>query len=123
MTTMNRKCTNRSSGRIRISFANIAEGTHGGNITKKTDGAITTRFLLGKRGSDDDHITPCTAVTDIPLGIITDEAAAAEDLINVGLFGSSSETRKTILGGTVAVGDFITTDANGKGQKLPTASG
>ena len=106
-----------------IAFANIAEGTHGGNTTKKTDAAITTRFLFGKKGSDDDHIIPCTASTDIPLGVITDEAAAAEELVNVGLFGSSSETRRITLSGTVVVGDFLVTDSTGKGQKLPVSTG
>jgi len=107
----------------RLAFANIAEGTHAGNITKKTDGAITTRYLLAKRGSDDDHITPCTAATDIPLGVITDEAAAAEEPVNMALLGSRGETLRITLGGTVAQGDFLTTDSTGKAQKLPATTG
>ena len=109
--------------RRRAAFANIAEGTHHGHITKMADGAITTRFLFAKRGSDDDHVTPCTAASDIPIGVLTDEAAAAGDYVDVALFGSADETRKITLGGTVAQGDFLVTDTAGKAQKLPVASG
>ena len=114
---------NRTIGPPMVLIGNIAEGTHNGTITKKTDAAIATRFLFGKKGSDDDHIAVCTSDTDNPYGVITDEATAAEEIVNVALLGAAQETRKITLGGTVAVGDYLTCDANSKGKKLPTASG
>jgi hypothetical protein len=104
-------------------IGNIAEGVHNGNITKKSDAAITTRYIFGKKGSDDDHIAACTTDTDNPYGVITDEATAAEEIVNVALLGAAQETRRITLGGTVAVGDFLQCDAVGKGKKLSTASG
>ncbi len=109
--------------RRRALFANLAEGAHAGEITKKTDAAITTRFLFMKRGSDDDHVAVCTADTDNPIGICTDESAAAEDPVNIATLGCAPTTRKVTLGGTVAVGDFLQVDSNSKAKKLSTSTG
>jgi len=109
------------SGRKRIEqcpmFANIAEGTHEGAITKKTEAAIATRFLLGTFGADVDHIAVAGAA-DIPIGVITDESAAAEDLVNVNLFGSSYCTQKGVASAAIAIGEFIVPDDGGKVQTL-----
>lgn len=111
----------RKSGRTR--FSNIGEGTHGsGNITKLTDAAITGRYKVVKKGSDDGHIAIVAAATDVPLGICSDEASAAELPVNVGVFGGSVGTKKVLLGGTVAVNDELSS-SNGTAIKLPTASG
>src|ERR1051325_3567860 len=39
-----------------VLLANIAEGTHDGNITKAVDAVITERFLLAKIGSASDRV-------------------------------------------------------------------
>ena len=57
-----------------VRLANIAEGTHDGNITKAVDAIITERFLLAKGGSAADRVAVCGAA-DTPIGVITDEAA------------------------------------------------
>src|ERR1043165_2609897 len=54
-----------------VRLANIAEGTHDGNITKAVDAAITERFLLAKIGSAADRVAVAGAA-DIPIGVITD---------------------------------------------------
>jgi len=106
-------------------FANsITSGVHGfGCLTKRTDGAITTRYLIGKRGSDDLHVVPCSSSSDLPYCVLTDEAVAAEDLINAQVLGQGDATQLVVAGGTIAFGDFLVTDAAGKAIKLPTAPG
>ena len=103
--------------------ANIAEGVHGdGQITKKADGAITTRYLLAKIGSDIDHVD-LAGTADIPLGVITDESAAAEDLVNVSLFGSGQSTQKMIASAAITAGDLVVSAASGKIRTLPGGAG
>lgn len=97
-------------------FANIAEGTHKGNITKLADGAIATRFLLVEIGSDANHVAVCNGTTDKPLGVCTDEAAAAEDPVNVALLGSAGSTLKMVAAGNITAGDYVATTAAGKIQ-------
>ena len=48
-------------------------------------GALATRYVFVKAGADDQHIAAVAATSDQPLGVITDEAAAAEDPIDVEL--------------------------------------
>lgn len=104
-----------------VEFCNIAEGTHAGSITKKTDGAITTRYLLGKFGSDAAHVVAC-GVAEIPIGVITDEAAAAEDLVNVNLLGVHGSTQLMVASEIITAGEKVYTAANGKVQDIPTTT-
>lgn len=103
-------------------FSNIAEGTHAGAVTKQADGAITTRYLLGKIGSDINHVAVCGA-SDRPLGVLTDEAAAAEYYINVNLFGSAESTQRMVASEAITAGDLVYTAANGKVQNEPASAG
>jgi hypothetical protein len=107
-----------------VSFGNVAEGTHAGNITKKSDAAIATRFLLVKKGSDVNHIAVAGGA-DIPLGICTDEAAAAEDLVNVNLLGSIRDTQLAVAAAAITSGAFVVCDATatGKVRTLPGSAG
>src|ERR1043165_2690090 len=84
------------NGRVRL--ANIAEGAHDGNITKAVDAAITERFLLAKVGSASDRVAVCGAA-DTPIGVITDEAAAVADIVNVALLGSAGRTGSIVSSG------------------------
>ena len=72
-----------------VRLANIAEGQHSGNqgISYKSDVVITERFLLAKRGAASDSIDICGAA-NVPIGLITDEAAAVNDYVNVAHFNS-----------------------------------
>jgi hypothetical protein len=114
----------KAKNRRRARFANIAEGSRvTGNFSKLTDAAITTRFQLVKFGSDSDHVAASAANTDIPLGVCTDEAPAAEELVNVALLGVATGTLKVVLGGTVAAGDMLQSNGDGTAIKLLTTTG
>lgn len=102
--------------------ANIASGTHAGAVTRKADAAIATRYLIGKYGSDADHIAIGTA-SAAPMGVITDEAAAAEDIVAVELLGVSARTLLMVASAAISADTDVYTAANGKVQELPAAAG
>jgi len=89
------------------------DNTHKGSITRKVDAAITTKYLLMQAGSDDDHIA-VGAVDAIPLGVALDTAAAAEDLMPLGLLGSSDHTLPMVASEAIAVGERVLAAAAGK---------
>lgn len=106
-----------------VDFANVAEGTHeGGNISRLADAAITDRFLVGKIGTDINHVALC-GTGDIPIGIIEDEAGAAEDPVNVAHFGGAGRTLKGVASAAITAGDFLVPAANGQVRTLPGSSG
>lgn len=110
-----KKCT--------IEFANVAEGTHCEGVkTYKTDAAFSSRFLLVKVGSDVDHIDVCGA-SDIPLGINTDSAAAAEEEVAIALFGAAEGTRRVVASAAITLGDMVVAAASGKVKTLPGSAG
>ena len=112
--------TQTQNGRVRL--ANIAEGTHDGNITKAVDAAITERFLLAKVGSASDRVAVAGAA-DTPIGVITDEAAAAGDLVNLALFGSARSTLRMVASGAIAQGALVEPAASGRVQTLGVGAG
>jgi hypothetical protein len=98
-------------------------GQHeGGNITKFTDAAITERFLLGKIGSAADRIAVAGAA-DIPIGVITDEAAGAAEPVNVRLLGSSRGTQTMVASAPIAQGALLEPAANGRVATLGAGAG
>ena len=112
----------RPRGHQLFPLANIGEGTHAGPLTKFSDAAIATRYLLGKFGSDVNHVAVAGA-NDKPLGIIADEASAAEEPVAVQLLGVAESTRKCVTSEAIALTDELYTAANGKVQNLPAAAG
>jgi hypothetical protein len=119
---LNRPRNRHRPGSVRL--ANIAEGTHGsGRITKLTDAAISGRYRVVKFGSDSAHVAVAIATDTFPIGIVTDEASAAELPVNVALFGQTEGTIKILLAGTVAAGDEIEATTGGAGLKLPITTG
>ena|SRR5688572_21680944 len=100
-----------------VLLANIAEGTHEGNITKAADAVITERFLLGKIGSASDRVAVAGAA-DTPIGVITDEAAAVGDLVNVALLGARPSTVRMVAGAAIAQGVLLEPAASGRVQTL-----
>lgn len=103
-------------------FVNVAEGFQPAKKTYLTDAAIATRYLLGKKGTDAAHIA-VNGAADCPLGIITDEAPAAEEGVNVDLLGLADEGKIMIAAGVIAVDTFVYTAAGGKVQAEPTIAG
>ena len=69
------------------------------------------------------ELTPSAANTDIPLGICTDEAAAAEDLVNVALLGAAPGTLKAVAKSAITMGDFIQSNGDGKVITLKATTG
>jgi hypothetical protein len=105
-----------------VLFANIAEGTHLGNITKAADAAISERFLLAKVGSASDRVAVAGAA-DTPIGVITDEAAATGDLVNVALLGCGGSTVRMVASGAITQGSLVEPAASGRIQTLSGAAG
>ena len=108
--------------RHELVLCNIGEGTHEGSLTRLADAAITTRHLLVKIGSDEDHIAVCGA-SDCPLGSCSDEPSAAERPVNVNLFGCALSTMLVVAAESITAGEEVYTAADGKVQDLPTDAG
>jgi hypothetical protein len=103
-------------------LVNVAEGFQPAVKTYLTDAAIATRFLLGKVGSDASHVAVCGA-TDIPLGVIHDEAAAAELGVSVAKFGLHNEGEIAVASAAIAADALLVPAANGKVVTLPATAG
>jgi hypothetical protein len=105
-----------------VCLANVAEGTHDGNITKAVDASITERYLLAKIGSASDRVAVCGAA-DTPIGVITDEAAAIGDLVNISLIGCAGRTVRMVASAAIAQGALIEPAANGRVATLGAGAG
>lgn len=105
-----------------VRLANIAEGTHEGGITKFTDAAITERWLLGKLGSAADRVAVCGA-SDIPIGVITDEASAAGEPVSVSLLGAHRGTVRMVASAAITQGALLEPAASGRVQTLGVGPG
>lgn len=90
----------------------------------KATAALATRNLFVKQGADDEHIAAIAATSDKPVGVLTDEAAAAEDPVNVVLPGATNRTVLAVAGAAIAAlnADMYITAA-GKIVIKPTAAG
>lgn len=114
----------RMSGGNLVVCCNIAEGVHGdGCITKLTDAALATRNVLVKIGSDISHVAVTTAGTEIPLGVVNDEASAAEENVNVQLLGQKQGTVLMVASAAITAGDLVVAAANGKIATLSASAG
>jgi predicted RecA/RadA family phage recombinase len=112
------------SGGNLVVCCNIAEGVHGdGCITKLTDAALATRNVLVKIGSDISHVAVTTAGTEIPLGVVNDEASAAEENVNVQLLGQKQGTVLMVASAAITAGDLVVAAANGKIATLSASAG
>lgn len=103
----------------RLIFANIIPGaaqTHG-SLTLSAENAFTARYLVAKAGSASNEADVCTA-TDKPLGM-TDDTAAADELIGVKPFGVALSTQLGLCAVAIARGDEVYTAAAGKITNVP----
>lgn len=99
-------------------------GTHkGGLITMLAAAAITTRYKLVKKGADANHIAVIAAAADEPIGICTDEPAAAEDPVNVTMLGAHDGTVPMVAGGNITDGAVVYSKGDGTVIVKPTAAG
>jgi len=93
--------------------------TSGIEKSVKCTSAISTAYTIAKPGSDDDTIDVAAGSTDALIGMIQHTTTSAGDEVRLMLSGIS----RIKLGGTVAFGDWATSDANGKGVKAAPGSG
>jgi hypothetical protein len=112
----------RKSTRRRVRFNALGDGTHC-VLSLKADAAITTRFLLVKRGTDANHLAVIAAASDQPLGVATDEAAAAEDSVAVKLLGICKETVLMVAQGTILKDVDVYSYGDGTITVVPTVAG
>jgi len=104
------------------SFSNSLPGTHFGSLTRLTDGVVASRFLLGRVGSDEEHVAVCGAST-VPIGIIDDTASSAEEDVAVQLLGCAGSTVRMVSAAAIAAGSMVYTAANGRVSTLSVTSG
>ncbi len=108
---------------VRWEVSNIAEGTsETGNRTYLADAAITARHLVVKSGSDLNHIA-VAGTGDIPLGVVDDQADAAEDPVNVQLLGAKRGTILMTASAAIALDAMVVSAASGKIRTLPGTTG
>jgi hypothetical protein len=87
--------------------------------TYKSDSATISVGMVVKAGSDEGHVALAAAATDKSVGIAMSPVTAAEDAIEVAMAGGGA---KGLLGGTVAFGDYLASDAAGKLVATTTAN-
>lgn len=76
------------------------------------------RFLLVKRGADDDTVTVAAAATDFTRGVCTDAPTVTGDFVNVEYHGGAGETRLVYLGAAVNQDEELVPHTSGGAQKL-----
>lgn len=103
-------------------FANIAEGVHECSRTLLADAAQTTRYLLVAQGTDGNHFAVC-GVADIPIGVCTDEPAAAEDPADIAFLNATNKTVRMVASEAITKDEAVFTAASGKVQDEPATAG
>lgn len=93
--------------------------THPGTATPYTADADLPPYLIAKRGSITGNCAIAAAATDSLLGVTERVAVPAGQVASICRSGFPPVT----YGGTVAAGDYLTSDANGKAIKAVPASG
>ena len=89
-------------------------GTHAnGMVPLAAEEAITTRYLLVKKGTAADGILINAAATTRPWGVVQDEPASG-DKATVALLGAATGTLKMIAGAACTAGAKVYTTTNGK---------
>lgn len=114
----------RKSGNM-LFASNSAAGRHDtGNLTRLAEAAITTRYLLGKKGTDPETQVLVGGASDIPDFVITDEAEVAGEPVGCAALGVASGTLPMVASGAINIASvhFLVPDANGKVKALPSAS-
>jgi hypothetical protein len=101
-----------------IIFANVAEGTHEGNITFLAGVPIEIAHVLVALQGNTVHPA---AAGELPIGVVTDEAAEG-DPVNVQLLGGGFTTQISAAG-PISSGTFVVGTANGKIIPQPSTSG
>lgn len=91
--------------------------------TLKSSAAIATKYLLGKFGADAEHVAVIAAASDKPLGVMSDEASAAEEEIFVEQLGLTNRTVPMVAKVAIALDADVYSYGDGKVTIKPTAAG
>jgi len=91
-----------------------------GSVRRLADGAIGTRGLLVKKGTNNIDVATCGAA-DLPLGSV-DNTVADDEEVDLLLLGSEC-TQKLVASAAISVGAAVYTTASGKVQPAPTIAG
>lgn len=108
--------------RTRCNALTDGNAPHGKPGNLLADAALSTRYLLVKRGSDALHFATCGA-SDMPLGVCMDEPSAAEVEATLALLGAVEGTIPVVGSEAISVDEDLYTAANGKVQNTPAAAG
>ncbi len=81
--------------------------------------AISVAFTIGKFGANDNTLSVATGVTEELIGVFQHTTSTALDRVRVMLTGITPLK----LGGTVARGEWVTTDSSAKGVKAAPSAG
>lgn len=112
----------RSGRKMRPCFSNSLPGTHFGSVTRLSDSAFASRFLLGCAGSDSEHVALCGA-SNVPVGVIDDSTSGAEEDVAVQLLGCAGCTLRMLSAGAISAGSLVYAAANGKVGPLSATAG
>lgn len=93
--------------------------TSGLEKSVKCTAALATAYLIAKFGADDDTLAQATSSTEELVGVFQHTTSVAGDEVRVMLDGIS----RIVLGGTVARGNYLTSDANGKAVAAAPGAG
>lgn len=93
---------------------------HGGKVTRFSVGALASRYVVVKQSGTALGVEVCAA-TDHPLGILTDEADAANNPVMVIMPGSAETTLKLKPSVAILAGEVLYTGASGKVTNVPVA--
>ncbi len=96
----------------RVTFCNIAEGTHAGAITMAADENIESQNLVVTAGSSEGSFAIAN-VTSKPIGVCVDQGVEG-DMLAVALPASNGSTLVCKAASDVSAGDSVYTAANGK---------
>jgi hypothetical protein len=81
--------------------------------------AVGSAFVIAKFGSDDSTVDVASSSADALIGVIQHTTQAAGEVVRVMVTGIT----RLKLGGTVSRGDFVTSDANGRGVSASPGAG
>ena len=86
-------------------------------------GGVALSILMKSKIFEPEALIDIAGVADAPVGIMTDEADAAEKLVDVQLFGASSRTILMVASEAITAGSEVYTAASGKVQNEPVVAG
>ena len=110
-----------------IILSNSADGTHAdGKMSYAAQAAISNKYCFGKLTTTAGQIALAgsgnTSTGARAIGVISDEADAANDYVGVSIIGEGG-TLKALASGSIAIGDFITSDASSQAVSFTAMSG